>query len=57
LNGDRKHRFSPATSLFFACATDEEVDTITEKLASGGERQPGGWLIDKFGVSWQIAKR
>lgn len=57
LNGNRRHTFSPAVSLLFKCATQEEADTVTDKLAEGGERQPGGWLKDKYGVSWQVAVR
>jgi predicted 3-demethylubiquinone-9 3-methyltransferase (glyoxalase superfamily) len=55
LNGNKKHAFSPASSLLFQCASPAEAEALAEKLAHGGERQPGGWLVDKFGVSWQVA--
>lgn len=54
LNGNRRHAFSPASSLLVSCSTAEEAARVTEKLAEGGERQPGGWLRDKYGVSWQV---
>jgi predicted 3-demethylubiquinone-9 3-methyltransferase (glyoxalase superfamily) len=54
LNGNKRHAFSPASSLLFSCETGDEAETLTAKLAEGGERQPGGWLRDRYGVSWQI---
>jgi predicted 3-demethylubiquinone-9 3-methyltransferase (glyoxalase superfamily) len=56
LNGNRRHAFSPATSLLFFCGADD-VERLIAKLAEGGERQPGGWLKDRYGVSWQIVGR
>ena len=54
LNGGPHFTFSPAISFFINCATQEEVDELWEKLASGGEEGQCGWLKDKYGVSWQI---
>src|SRR5262245_10550851 len=54
LNGNRRHAFSPATSLLVECASADEASRVSELLSAGGERQPGGWLRDKYGVSWQI---
>ena len=56
-NGGPHFQFSPAISLFVNCETQEEVDELSEKLCSGGEQQPCGWLKDKFGLSWQIIPR
>lgn len=47
-------KFSQAISFYVDCNTQEEVDELWEKLSEGGEKQQCGWLIDKFGVSWQI---
>lgn len=55
LNGNRRRSFSPASSLLIQCANEEEAERVTERLATGGERQPGGWLRDKYGVSWQVS--
>lgn len=55
LNGNRRHPFSPATSLLHTCANAEEAERLTESLSQGGERQPGGWLLDRYGVSWQVS--
>lgn len=54
LNGNSRFAFSPAMSLLYSCANAAEAAEVTHKLAAGGEKQPGGWLRDKYGVSWQI---
>jgi predicted 3-demethylubiquinone-9 3-methyltransferase (glyoxalase superfamily) len=54
LNGGPHFTFSPAISFFVSCKTQDEVDELWDKLAAGGEKQPCGWLKDKYGVSWQI---
>jgi predicted 3-demethylubiquinone-9 3-methyltransferase (glyoxalase superfamily) len=54
LNGGPMYKFSPAISFFVNCETQTEVDDLYEKLSAGGEKQPCGWLKDKFGVSWQV---
>lgn len=46
--------FSPATSFFVPCDTQEEIDDLWEKLSRGGTKQMCGWLQDKYGISWQI---
>jgi predicted 3-demethylubiquinone-9 3-methyltransferase (glyoxalase superfamily) len=54
LNGGPQFTFSPAISFFVDCKTQQEVDSLCEKLSAGGEQQMCGWLKDKYGVSWQI---
>ena len=54
LNGGPMFTFSPAISFFVKCETQEEIDTLWEKLSAGGKKERCGWLKDKFGVSWQI---
>ena len=35
--------------------TQEEVDRYSDQLLEGGgEQGPCGWLVDAFGLSWQI---
>ena len=53
-NGGPHFRFSSGTSQFVSCETQDEIDHYYEKLSEGGEKQPCGWLTDKFGVSWQV---
>lgn len=54
LNGGPEFRFTEAISLFVNCETQQEVDTLWEKLSDGGEIGRCGWLKDKYGLSWQI---
>lgn len=54
LNGGPQYRFTEAVSFLVNCETQQEVDTLWEKLSDDGEKGPCGWLKDKFGLSWQI---
>lgn len=54
LNGGPQYTFSPAISFVINCRTQKEIDEYWEKLSDGGEKQPCGWLKDRFGVSWQV---
>jgi len=54
LNGGPVFQFSPATSFFIHCETQEEVDHYWNKLGEGGKPNRCGWLDDKFGVTWQV---
>jgi predicted 3-demethylubiquinone-9 3-methyltransferase (glyoxalase superfamily) len=54
LNGGPTFKFSQAISLFVTCETQAEVDDYWSKLTAGGKEVQCGWLVDKFGVSWQI---
>lgn len=54
LNGGPHYHFTPALSLFVDCETQEEVDELWEKLSAGGRKDRCGWLVDKYGLSWQI---
>ena len=53
-DGGPSFAFSEAFSLVATCATQEEIDTIWDRLTEGGEEGPCGWCKDKFGVSWQV---
>lgn len=56
--------FTPAISLFVQCDTEEELETLYEKLMAGGTAAMPlgeygfstkfGWVQDRFGVSWQL---
>lgn len=54
LNGGPQYPFTPAISFVVNCETQEEVDTLWEKLTEGGQEVQCGWLTDKYGLSWQI---
>jgi predicted 3-demethylubiquinone-9 3-methyltransferase (glyoxalase superfamily) len=49
------HEFNDAISLVVACEDQAELDRYWNALlAGGGKPQACGWLIDRFGVRWQI---
>jgi predicted 3-demethylubiquinone-9 3-methyltransferase (glyoxalase superfamily) len=46
---------NPAVSLYVHVETQAEVDEYWTKLLAGGGRESHcGWLVDRFGLSWQI---
>jgi predicted 3-demethylubiquinone-9 3-methyltransferase (glyoxalase superfamily) len=57
LNGGPQYTFTPAISLLVDCEDQKEVDHLWSKLTSGGKEIQCGWLVDKFGVSWQIVPK
>ena len=54
LNGGPQFTFSPAVSFIVNCDTQEEIDTLWDRLSEDGEKSVCGWLKDKYGVSWQV---
>lgn len=54
LNGGPMYKFTEAISLMVQCETQDEIDHYWSRLLDGGQESQGGWLKDKFGVSWQI---
>ncbi len=55
LNGGPIFTFNEAISFQIHCETQADVDHYWEKLAAGDKNaQHGGWLKDKYGVSWQV---
>ena len=53
-NGGAHYALTPAASLYVNCETQEEVDRLWSQLVEGGKESRCGWLVDKFGLSWQI---
>lgn len=66
IDSNVKHAFSftPSFSIFITCDTEEEIDSLFEKLSVDGKAlmplgaygfsKKFGWVNDRFGVSWQI---
>lgn len=55
--------FTPSSSLFVTCASEDELDRIADALSTGTYLMPKGnygfsrkfaWFNDRFGVSWQV---
>jgi predicted 3-demethylubiquinone-9 3-methyltransferase (glyoxalase superfamily) len=57
LNGGPMFSFSPAISFVVDCDTQDEVDYYWDRLSAGGEESMCGWLVDRFGISWQVVPR
>ena len=55
LNGGHHYQLTPAFSLFVSVETQAELDRLWEALlAGGGKPTRCGWLVDRYGLSWQI---
>ena len=55
LNGGPYYKLNPAVSISVLTKDQEETDQLWSALiADGGSPGQCGWLIDKFGLSWQI---
>lgn len=54
LNGGPHFKLNEAFSLSVDCESQSEVDHFWEKLSAGGSNMQCGWLVDKFGLSWQV---
>lgn len=56
--------FTPAVSIYVECESEEEIERLFSKLSREGEvamplnnygfSHKFGWLVDQFGVSWQL---
>lgn len=56
--------FTPAVSIYVECENQEELERLFTKLSENGSvampvnnygfSQMFGWVIDQFGVSWQL---
>ncbi len=49
--------FTPGLSLQVECTDQEQIDSLWEALSAVPEAEQCGWLVDRFGVSWQIVPR
>ncbi len=55
LNGGPHYTFNHAVSFVIPCESQAEIDEYWAKLtADGGKEVQCGWLVDKFGLSWQV---
>ena len=49
------HPFNDAVSVVVLCDDQQELDRYWNALLeAGGKPQACGWLIDRFGLRWQI---
>jgi predicted 3-demethylubiquinone-9 3-methyltransferase (glyoxalase superfamily) len=57
LNGGPSFTFTTGVSVVVKCDTQAEIDALWSKLTAGGQESRCGWLVDRFGLSWQIIPR
>ena len=61
---DHDFTFTPSFSIYLTCDTEEEIDSLYNKMIKNGKvlmpinnygfSKKFGWLVDQFGVSWQL---
>lgn len=54
LNGGPHFRHTPAASISVLTEDQDETDRLWQALVAGGQESRCGWLVDRYGVSWQI---
>lgn len=55
-NAGPHHEFNDAISFLVNCESQEEIDRYWNAiLENGGKPAACGWIIDKYGLRWQIA--
>jgi predicted 3-demethylubiquinone-9 3-methyltransferase (glyoxalase superfamily) len=55
MNGGPGHALTDAFSLSVNAGEQERIDELWHALtADGGRESQCGWLVDRFGLSWQI---
>ncbi|MEZ5286079.1 MAG: VOC family protein [Vicinamibacterales bacterium] len=55
ISAGRHDDFNDAISLVVSCADQAELNRYWDALLIGGGRPQGcGWLMDRFGVRWQV---
>lgn len=66
IDSNVKHEFTftPSFSIFITCDSEDEIDHLYENLSKGGQAlmplgdysfsKKFGWIVDQFGVSWQV---
>lgn len=54
LNGGPQYKHSAAASISVLTQDQEETDRLWNALLEGGSEVQCGWLIDRYGLSWQI---
>jgi predicted 3-demethylubiquinone-9 3-methyltransferase (glyoxalase superfamily) len=54
LNGGPQFQHTSATSFMVPCNGQTEIDRVWAALADGGTEQQCGWVVDRFGITWQI---
>lgn len=54
INGGPHYKLNGAVSFMIECDTQEEIDHYWNSFADGGTEMDCGWVIDRFGMTWQV---
>lgn len=54
IGGTAPFALNESFSISIACNTQEEIDHYWSALTEGGVAGRCGWLVDRWGLSWQI---
>jgi predicted 3-demethylubiquinone-9 3-methyltransferase (glyoxalase superfamily) len=54
INGGPQYAHTPAMSLVVTCTSQDEIDHYWAALSAVPKAEQCGWLVDRYGVSWQI---
>ena len=46
--------FTPALSFIYLCQNQQEIDSFYHGFSTDTSSEQCGWILDRFGVSWQI---
>ncbi|MBP1040536.1 VOC family protein [Vagococcus sp. BWB3-3] len=59
MDNDYDHQFAVTmgNSFCFYCDNQAEIDRVWELVTKEGAESQCGWMVDKFGVSWQTTTR
>lgn len=57
MNGGPGHPHTDAFSIAVSCDGQAEVDRLWAALTEGGKEIQCGWLVDRFGLSWQVVPK
>jgi predicted 3-demethylubiquinone-9 3-methyltransferase (glyoxalase superfamily) len=58
MNAGRHDSFNHAVSFLIECETQAEIDRLWDAiLHNGGKTQACGWILDRWGLAWQITPR
>ena len=55
ITAGKHHEFNDAVSFLVECDSQQEIDRYWDAIQkNGGKPQACGWIIDKYGLRWQI---
>ncbi|MEG6616119.1 VOC family protein [Peptococcaceae bacterium 1198_IL3148] len=63
-NVEHAFTFTPSFSMYYTCDSEEEINRLYEELSKAGGvlmelgeyhfSKKFAWVVDKFGISWQL---